>query len=328
MINCAAMTGKYLLTTKAALEVGAHYMDVGSFEEEDTQLALTDEFGKKGLVGALGMGFTPGLVNIAAAYAIERLDRTDSVDIRWSIVDIVPPSEHSRELYGGFGWWGYIYNYHSLPSTRWENGQRIEFPPRHGQETFAFKGPIGDTVVAGWPGYDSDYLSKSFPEIPNIESKAAVGIETGKKWQFLKGLGFNKTEPIDVRGQMVSPWAVLETLLNSQPPETKKPPDIRHGGAIIVKGVKNQKKTEYRIDLWPSESLVKEYKDLGCVKYGGAGGVFRVGTPMGTAAVLIARGQTKGKGVFYPELAFPAKEFLEQEASSGLNVEITKTEVL
>ena len=67
---------------------------------------------------------------------------------------------------------------------------------------------------------------------------------------------------------------------------------------------------------------------MGCANYGGPGGVFRVGNPMGSAAVLIARGQTKGKGVLYPELAFPAREFLVQEASAGINVEITKTAIL
>lgn len=328
VINCAAMTGNYLSATKASLEAGANYIDVGSFGEEEAQMGLGDEFERKQLTAVLGMGFTPGLVNIAAVYAIEKLDKTNSVDIRWSIVDMVPPSGHSRQLYGGFNWWGYIYNYFTLPSTRWENGKRLEYPPRHEPESFAFKGPVGATEVAGWPGYDSDSIAKLFPGIPNIESKAAVGIETARKWELLKGLGFNRKEPIDVGGQKISPWAVLETLLNSQPVETRMPPDIRHGGAVIVSGLENGKETQYRIDIWPSERLVDEYKELGVAKYGGQGGVFRVGSSLGTAAILIARGMANGKGVFYPESAFPAKEFLEQEASMGINVEISRVEIL
>lgn len=328
VINCAAMTGHYLSATKASLEAGANYIDVGSFGEEEAQMRLGDEFKKKQLMAVLGMGFTPGLVNIAAVYAIEKLEKTNSVDIRWSIVDIVPPSDHSRPLYGGFNWWGYIHNYFSLPSTRWENGKRREYPPRHKPESFVFKGPVGVTEVAGWPGYDSDSLAKLFPEIPDIESKAAVGIDAARKWELLKGLGFNRKEPIDIGGQKVSPWAVLETLLNNQAAETQMPPDIRHGGAVMVNGLEQEKKTQYRIDIWPSERLVQEYKELGVARYGGQGGVFRVGSSMATAAILMARGVANGKGVFYPESAFPAKAFLEQEASMGINVEISRVEIL
>ena len=329
VMNCAAMAGHYFSATKAALEAGANYMDVGSFGEEDAQLSLDAEFKKKRLVAVLGMGFTPGLVNIAAVYGIERLATVDKVDIRWAIVDIVPPSMHTRALYGGFAWWGYIHNYFSVPSTRWEHGRRVVSPPRHHPEQFAFKGPIGTTEVAGWPGYDSDSLAKLFPQIPNIESKAAVGIEEAKKWTLLKELGFNSTDPININGQWVSPWAVLESLLNNQPAETKTPPDIRHGGAVMVSGTeKNGKKTDYRIDIWPSETLVQEHKDLGVAAYAGPRQIFRAGTAMGSAGILVARGKTKDKGVFYPESAFAAKDFLEQEAASGIRVEISKTTAL
>lgn len=324
VINCAAMTGNYLNATKAALEVGANYIDVGSFGEEEYQIGLDAKFKNKDRIAVIGMGFTPGLVNIAAVYGIRMLEEVDKVDIRWAIVDIIPDVEHTRPLYGGFAWWGYIHNYFSLPSTKWENGKRIVLPPRNEPELFSFKGPIGQTEVAGWPGYDSDSLARLFPKIPYIESKAAIGIETGRKWELLRDLGFNKIEPINVDGQFVSPWKVLETLLNNQVVEEKSPPDIRHAGSVLVKGKENNKPSEYRIDLWPSENLVNEYKKLGILNLVGSRGVYRVGTAMGTAAVLIAKGKVLGSGVFYPEMAFSAKEFLEQEAAYGINIEITK----
>lgn len=170
------------------------------------------------------------------------------------------------------------------------------------------------------------YLVK--PAIPCISFKEALGVEMDQSCRLLVALGFNQEEPMNINDQKVSLWAMLQILANNQPPESKEPPDIRHGGCAIVRGVKGSQTIKYRVEAWPSESLVQKHKDMGCAKYGGPGGVFRCGSPMGSLAVLIARGQIKSTGAFLPETVVPAKEFLDQEASMGINVEITKTEIL
>lgn len=314
--------GKHI-ATRAALEAGANYID-SSVGGEEEQLKLDDEFKKKGLLAILDMFFSPGLINMLAAYAIRRLDRTDSVDLRWSIVDMVPASEHSRQLYWGFSLAGYILDHFTRPARRWENGRMLEFPPRHALEMFTFKGPVGTQMVAGLRAAATGCLARSFPEIPHIQLKAAFGTEMEEKCALLAGLGFNKREPINVDGQMVSPWAVLETLAYNQPPETKKGPDIRWGGCAIVRGLKDGQKREYRVEAWPSEGLQQKLRDMGTAKYG-PGGVFRAGSPMGSVAVLMARGQIKERGVFFPELVVPDKEFFKQEVSAGMNIEVSKT---
>lgn len=326
LLNTSGTRDK-IVAMKAALEAGANYIDSG-VEQEKKKLALSEQFKKKGLLAIFDMYYSPGLHNILAAYAIERLDRTDSVDFRWAVVDIVPPSDHSRQLYWGLRFGGYILHHFTRPSRRWENGKILELPPRDAPEMFTFKGPIGTTEVAGLPGDPLGSLAMLRPEVRYISFKQALGIEMQQKCALLAGLGFNKTEPINVSAQMVSPWEVLEALANNQPPETKKAPDIRHGGCAIVRGVKDGQKIEYRIDAWPSEDLVRKHKDMGCAKYGGHGGVFRCGSPMGSVAVLMARGQIKAKGSFFPEFTVPSEEFLKQEASMGINVEITKTVIL
>ena len=156
----------------------------------------------------------------------------------------------------------------------------------------------------------------------------ALGIELDRDCRLLVDLGFNQSEPIDINGQMVSPWAVLEHLARNQPPETIKGPDIRWGGCAIVQGFKDGQNTEYRVEAWPSESLIKKHKDMDCARFGGPGGVFRSGSPMGSVAVMIARNQITPRGVFLPEFTVPAKDFLKQEVSMGMNVEISKTTLL
>ena len=312
---------------KAALEAGINYLDSG-FGAENLRIELDREFKRKGLTAILSMYFSPGADNVLAHYAIERLDKTESVDFRWSVVDIIPATDHSRQLYWGFSFKGILLHHFTLPSRRLENGRMLALPPRSDPEMYTFKGPIGTTLVAGLPGESLGYCHENFPDIPNITFKEALGVEFNERCACLAGLGFNRTEPIEVDGQMVSPWKVLYTLANDQPAETRKPPDIRHGGGPIVKGIKNRKRIEYNIQMWPSERLVQRHKEMGCGRFGGPGGTFRNGSPMGTVAVLMARGLIKEKGCFLPGLVEPTEEFIKQEVAMGQNVEITKTIIM
>lgn len=312
---------------KAALEAGAHYLDSGFGAEKELK-ELDKEFKKKGLLGILGIYFSPGADNILAHYAIERLDKVESVDFRWAVADIVPASEHSRQLYWGFTFEGIMRHHFGFPSRRVENGKMLELPPRSDPEMFTFKGPIGTTLVAGLPGESLGYCHENFPEIPNITFKESLGIEFNERCNFLARLGFNRTEPVDIGEQKVSPLAVLLALANNQLPETKNAPDIRHGGGPIVKGIKDGQRIKYNLQIWPSEKLVEKHKRMGCAKFGGFGGTFRNGSPMGSVAVLMARGQIKTPGCFLPGFVEPTEEYIKQEVAMGQNIEITETKIL
>lgn len=326
VLNVSALPDK-LPQAKAALEAGANYLDCG-FGAQVARSELDKEFRKKGLLAIINLYFAPGLDNILAHYGIERLDKTESVDFRWSVVDIVPASEHSRQLYWGMHFEDIILHHFSWPSKRVRDGKLEELPPRAEPEMFTFKGPIGTTLVAGLPASSLVYCHQNFPDIPNITFKEALGIEYHQKCTFLVGLGFNKTEPINVNGQMVVPSEVLFALAYNQPAETNKGPDIRHGGGAIVRGIKDGQKIEYNVQQWPSEKLVQKHKDMGCARFGGPGGTFRNGSPMGTVAVLMARKQIKATGCFLPGLVEPTEEFVKQEVAMGQNVEIARTVIL
>lgn len=325
VLNCSSVADK-VPALKAALEVGANYVDTGFSHDE--QLKYHNDFKKRGLTAIVGMYFSPGLDNILAHYAIERLDRIDSVDFRWSVVDIVPPEEHTRPLYWGFSLAGIISHHYGLPSRKLVDGKMIELPWRAEPEMFNFKGPIGTTEVAGLPGESLVFLNMNFPEIKNITFKEALGIDFNKKLSFLAKLGFNRSEPIEIDGQLISPVRVFSYLAeNCYPPEEIKDGDIRHGGGVIVKGVKDGQKIEYNIQMWPSEKLVQKNIDMGCQKIARSG-TFRNGSPLSSVAILILKGLVKEKGVFVPGLVEPPEEFIKQEVAMGQSCEISKTIIL
>ena len=323
VLNVSALDDK-MPAFKAALEVGAHYLDPGFSHNE--QLKYADEFKKKGLTAIVGMYYSPGLDNILAKYAIDRLDRVDSVDFRWSVADIVPPEEHTRPLYWAIARIGGLITHHfGLPSRKVVDGKMIELPWRAEPEMFLYRGPIGLTEARGLPGESLEFLHMNNPEIPNITYKEALGIDFNKKCTFLAELGFNKPDPVEINGQSILLSDVVTYVAeNLQIPEEKQVADIRHGGGVVVKGVKDGKRMEYNVQMWPSEELVAKNKEMGCAKLSRSG-AFRNGSPLCSVAILILKGLIKERGVFVPGLVEPPEEFIKQEVSMGISFAASET---
>src|SRR3990172_2552462 len=71
-----------LAVMRACLEAGTHYNDMGGlFFVTRKQLELHDQFVNAGLSAVLGMGSAPGVPNIQARYAADRLDTIESIKI-------------------------------------------------------------------------------------------------------------------------------------------------------------------------------------------------------------------------------------------------------
>ena len=326
IVNCAYTPGGYLRTTRAALEVGANYLDLSSAGEEPKQVALSDEFRKKGITAILDMGTAPGLSNIMAVYCMNKLDKTESIDYKWCVVDVVSPKEHTRPLYWGYGFDG-IMSLVSRPSLVYENGKLQELEPRARPEVFRFKDPVGDQVIMGFPHPEPRHLSESFPNagFKHIMYRQAFDPDSEWKYCFLRDLGFaNKTEPIDVKGVKVIPFDVLWALLERLPPERKKLSHIISEGNCIVQGWKDGKRVEVRLMIRtsPESEMHKRYTSKG------AYGSYRTGICGAMAGVLLGRGLIEKKGVYRPELCVPADLYIQEQAKVGMEIEETIKVVL
>ena len=327
IINCAYTPGGYFATTKAALEVEANYLDLISMGEQRQQLELHDEFAKKGITAILDMGTGPGLTNIMAVYCMNQLDQTDSIDYYWGIADVVPPGEHTRPLYWGFGFNG-IMSLIARPSLLYEDGRLQEIEPRARPVVYPFKEPIGDLVVAGLPHPEPSLLTQSFPDagFKHIMFREGFDADSDMKYHFLRDLGFNsnRTEPIDVKGVKVMPFDVLLALLEQLPPEQKKPAHIISEGNCVVQGMKEGHKVEIKLMIRtdPDSEMHKRYTGKG------AFGSYRTGICGAMAGVMLGRGLIEKKGVFEPELCVPAESYIQEQAKVGMEVEISTKVIL
>jgi len=326
VVNCAFTPAGYLKTTKAALEVGANYLDLVSAGEEPQQRALHDEFKKKGITAIVDMGTAPGLSNLMAVYCMNKLDKTDSVDYRWGVVDVVPPEEHTRPLYWGYGFDG-IMHLVSSPSLVYEDGRLQDLEPRARPEVFHFKEPVGDQVIMGFPHPEPRMLSESFPDagFKHIMYRQAFNRDSEWKYCFLRDLGFaNRTDLLDVKGVKIIPFDVLWALLEQLPPEKKKPAHTISEGNCFVEGWKDGKQLEIRLMIRtsPDSEMHQRYTSKG------AFGSYRTGICGAMAGVLLGRGLVEKKGVYPPELCVPAELYIQEQAKVGMEIEETTKVVL
>lgn len=326
LVNCAMTPGRYTVTMKAALEAGVHYLDLVAPGEEQQQLALHEQFKQKGITAIIQMGTAPGLSNIMAVYCMNKLDKTDSVDYKWGVVDVVQPEEHTRPLYWGYGLEG-IMGLVSHPSLVYEDGRLQELEPRARPEVFRFKDPVGDQVIMGFPHPEPRMLSESFPDagFKHIMYRQAFDPDSERKYCFLRDLGFaNVTDPIEVKGVKVIPFDVLWALLEQLPPEKKKDVHTISEGNCFVQGWKDGKQVEIRLMIRTSPDSEMHIRYTGK----GAFGSYRTGICGAMAGVLLGRGLIEPKGVYRPELCVPADLYIREQAKVGMEIEETTRLVL
>jgi lysine 6-dehydrogenase len=320
VINSAMIRGRFTKCTRAALAAGAHYLDMTSLGEEPQQFALHAEFERKGLTCILDMGTAPGLSNLMAVYCMEKLDKTDSIDYAWGVIDTVPAQEHTRPLYWGYGFDG-IMGLMSGPSILYENGKVHHLPPRSHPDTFHFKS--GPQQIKGMPHREPIMLAESFPEagLKHIMYRQAFDADSENKYAFLRDLGFASREPIEVMGVKVAPFDVLWAMLQRLPEEQRQPASYVSEGNCIARGWKDGRPLEVRLMIRtdPASEMHRRYVSRG------ASGSYRTGICAASAAVMLARGLITKRGVFRPEQCVPAGPYIAEQARVGMEVEETVT---
>ncbi|MDH5712964.1 MAG: saccharopine dehydrogenase NADP-binding domain-containing protein, partial [Candidatus Bathyarchaeota archaeon] len=120
-----------------ALQAGAHYVDLASgppYENIPRELELSDKWKDAGLTALINTGISPGITNVLAKNATEKLDRVNEVIIRF-YAKFKAKESISR--------WS--------PETMWmdmaeepvvfENGKFKKVPPFSGREVYKFPDP-------------------------------------------------------------------------------------------------------------------------------------------------------------------------------------------
>ncbi len=295
---------------KAALDAKVHYLDLGGlFHTVLKQLKLNDKFREAGLTAILGIGECPGITNVMARYAADRLDSVDTILVRDTWMDFTegaPPFMVTWSL-------STLFDEMTIPAVIFENGQYKEVPPLSGKETMTFPEPFGSqdqyyTIHSEAATFPVSFKKKG---IKNVNWKeGGPGLLDIK---ILVDAGLASEEPLKVKGTEISPRQFLLKLLDSKNlmgcPEGITPNDTEVTRIIAI-GKKNGRNVSYTMDsIFHSKA-----------EWEATAGEVAVGVPASIAAQMLARGDIKAKGTIPPENCFDPEPFMTQLAKRDIKI--------
>jgi saccharopine dehydrogenase-like NADP-dependent oxidoreductase len=278
---------------KAALIAKTHYLDLGGlYHMTRKQLELNDDFKKAGLTAVVGMGCVPGVSNVMARWAADRLDSVETIRIRDGWRDFTPNSPRYVAT-----WSVQTFTDEFTQNAMvYENGAMKEVPPITLGETITFPLPIGEVEVFTTLHSELATFPSSFKEkgIRNVNWK-----EGGAKgWhldnELIVALGLASPEPLKIGANFVSPRDFFLKLLASKDllghPENITPEDCECSRVEVV-GKKHGKPTELQLEVFYRSK--KEWR-VSSAQYG-------VGIPASIVAQMLGKGQIENRGVLPPE---------------------------
>ncbi len=299
---------------QACLEAGTHYTDMGGlFFNTRKQLALHDDFAAAGLTAVLGMGSAPGVPNVHARYAADRLDTVESIRIYDGILP--PPGDDIR--------FGYaiptIIDELLMPPMVFREGEFVEEEPLSGEEDYWFTPPVGllrchlslHSEVATLP---ISFADKGLQECFFKINYWGMSPDAFAKVRLLADLGFASSEAVELRGTPVYPRELLvELMADYVPPleaflqEAADPTWWTKEIVTEIAGTKDGQELTYRLGtLTPVGSLP-------------------TGVGPSIVAQWLAAGRITALGVFPPEMAVDPEGFFAELEARGIVTQVSVT---
>jgi len=305
---------------RAALQAGTHYLDMAMSLSQphpvephrqpgvklgDEQFALSGEWEQRGKLALAGMGVEPGLSDVFARYAADRLFRNiDEIGVRDG-ANLVVEGYHFAPT---FSIWTTIEECLN-PPVIWERGTGwFTTPPFSEPEVFYFPAGIGHVECVNVE-HEEVLLIPRWVEAGRVTFKYGLGAEFIDVLQALHKTGLDSTEPVQVGGVGVAPRDVVAAAL----PDPATLGDRMHGLTCAGTWV-----TGTGTDGGLREVYLYHVVDnaWSMAEYGSQAVVWQTAVHPVVALELMDAGSWSGTGVLGPE-ALPAEPFLDLLADYG-----------
>ena len=303
-----------LAVMEACLEAGVHYVDLGGlFHITRKQLELHEQFQAAGITAVLGMGSAPGIPNVQAHYAAQRLDSVETIHIYDGIKP--PPGD---DIFFGYAV-PTIIDELTMPPVVYRNGEFVACDPLSEPEEYWFEPPIGllkthlslHSEVATLP---ITFADKGVRECFFKINYWGLSEEALLKIKLFADVGLASSEPVDVNGTSVRPRDLLVRLMAAYTPPLDafmaEPADPTHWRKEIVtevSGTQDGERVSYRL-----------------------GTLTAVGSrPTGVAPAIIAHWLASGRiweaGVFPSEAVVDPEPFFAELARRDSHTRVSVT---
>jgi saccharopine dehydrogenase (NAD+, L-lysine-forming) len=303
-----------LATMEMCLNTRVDYLDLGGlFHTTRKQLKLDQAFRSAGVSAILGIGTAPGITNVQARYAADRMDTVDSIKIYDGSRS--PGRKKDRFTYAV----PTILDELTLEPVVFRNGKFIPRKPMSEFENYWFTLPLGvlpvhlslHSEVATLPHV---YHSKGIKEVFFKINYWGMDPETVERIQVLADFGFGGRDPVEVDGQAVVPRQLMLAMLSGRvPPITDylapaahKPPDWVQEMSTEVRGTQAGQTVNYRVTSLTCKSALP------------------TGVAPAIASIYLAEGRIP-PGVHPPETVIDPLPFFDELKKRGIYTQVAAT---
>jgi saccharopine dehydrogenase-like NADP-dependent oxidoreductase len=297
---------------RAAAAAGTDYLDLGGlYRGTRRQLELASDIEEAGILCLMGMGSTPGTMNVMAAAGAERLDEVHEIHLRCGGFDPEPPLAPLPVPYAI----DTILDEFTLPAVVVTDGELAEIPAATEDEAFPFAEPVGIQNAIATLHSELATMPDTLGTrgLKEMTFKVAFGDDFIHNYRLISSLGLAGTEPMSLPdGTRVVPRDVLKTHALAVP-QSFSGEDVE-SLVVILRGTRDGQPTEVRVEevSYPNP------------EYGVGGADANTGIPPSIVAQMMANGEIKGAGVFGPESVVPHASYFEQLARRNIHVNVVE----
>jgi saccharopine dehydrogenase-like NADP-dependent oxidoreductase len=276
---------------EAALAAGSHLLDLSTGGHD--QLAHDPKWKKAGLTALHGMGEDPGISNVFARFAADRMDEVEAIRVR----DGEYSESEEFPLACLFSTETFIEEAVS-PAIYFEDGAWKQLPAWSNREVYPFPDPVGPQPVYNMSHEEVDTLPRSIGKgIRFVDFKLAVPDAMQRHLALLDRIGMTRHDKVRVRGGEVTPLSVLAAVL-PQPAELGG--RIRGAAIILVEvdGRRSGRRLRHVLHAAMTHEEAFRRQKVTATAY-------LTGTGAAAGALAIATGKVSSKGVIPPERLDP-----------------------
>jgi len=299
---------------QACLETDTNYLDMAAAgprdvvgtADVDEELALDSEFKKKGLTALVFFGIDPGASDVFARALHDQFDTLE----RLTVLDGDNGSVEGYEFAPSFSPATMVEECLILPPRGYENGTLVRRQPLTHWREFDFPAPVGRLRVWNIDHEESQLMPLFLADKGLKDADFYIALDQG--WVDLllawRKLGFDHNKEIEFAGARFRP---LDLLVSRLP----RPVNLigKLHGAVCVGTLAEGTIAGQRVRRFMYQ--ITSHDDA-FARYGVQGTGLQTGVPAACAAIMLAKGLIKEKGVLAPERIEPAP-FLDLMAKHG-----------
>ena len=278
-------------STRCIARAGVHAINLNGMGPE---WDYHDTFKAAGKICVPGFGMTPGVTNLLAKHAADKLETVETVRVSHGAFRPVAFSAAIAETTR--------YEYDpALPSrVVYEDGEFVQVEPFARPREIELPGPYGTHPQYIIPHGETKTLAESLAD-KGVRLIEVRGTWPPKNMQLVRTLydwGFMRNDVVEIGGAKVGILDAIAAYL-VQSPEGQTTDLYGYALHVEVVGTKDGKKIQYTMTHThpPSDGSVEGWEKLRAYTR-------CVGIPMGIGTEMLATGRANGAGVVSPELAF------------------------